>query len=503
MAKQKLTPFTVEHFQDWARGLVLDNGQPWEPEPFQLAFVADLFSGVGQAWLVVPEANGKTTLMAGLALYFLEFSEQPAEIPIAAASRDQALHLYGQAEGFVLRSEQLYEQVPSQLQQRKGKLKLIVPRFMPQSGNREIRHFRGGRIKVFAADERTGDGVLFTLAIIDELHRHRDLRLYRTWDGKRLKRGGQIVAISTAGDPGGEFELAREALRQKLPELERRPTFLRAGNSRICLHEWALPEEGDPEDIALVKEANPFSGITLEKLQEKFDSEIMTLAHWRRFTCNLPTRADLAAITESEWAAVRGEEQIPAGVPIAVGLDVGWKGDPTAIVPFYMPTWERRLFGPAIELVPPRDGNHLDPHLIERALLELQTRNPISRVVMDMHRAETLATWIEEELGAAVTDRQQGNAFQCLDFERFMEGLRQGYIVHSGDEVLTRHALNAVAHLLPDGRTKFERPSRSRDGSENLRQRRVIDALVAAAMVHSHAVGEWRLEEPEVLFAAF
>ena len=55
----------------------------------------------------------------------------------------------------------------------------------------------------------------FELAFIDELHRHRDLSLQRTWVGKIGKvKGAQVVVISTAGEPGGEFELARERIRQ-------------------------------------------------------------------------------------------------------------------------------------------------------------------------------------------------------------------------------------------------------------------------------------------------
>jgi phage terminase large subunit-like protein len=58
----------------------------------------------------------------------------------------------------------------------------------------------GGRLQVFAADDRTGDGIIpGGIALVDELHRHRDLRLYRVWVGKLVKRGAQIVTISTAG----------------------------------------------------------------------------------------------------------------------------------------------------------------------------------------------------------------------------------------------------------------------------------------------------------------
>jgi hypothetical protein len=57
---------------------------------------------------------------------------------------------------------------------------------------------------------------------------------------------------------------------------------------------------------------------------------------------------------------------------------------------------------------------------------------------------------------------------------------------HTGDINLKRHALNAVSYLLPDGGAKFRRPSETRVGGNQ--DARVIDALVAAAMVHSYAV---------------
>src|SRR5450631_4767062 len=66
-------PFTVEHFRDWTSQLVLDNGENWVLEDFQADFVRDLFTGVAEAWLVIPEGNGKTTLIAAVALYHCQF----------------------------------------------------------------------------------------------------------------------------------------------------------------------------------------------------------------------------------------------------------------------------------------------------------------------------------------------------------------------------------------------------------------------------------------------
>src|ERR1019366_6704045 len=244
-------PFTVEHFREWTSKLELDNGEMWVLEDFQAAFVADLFSGVPECWLVIPEGNGKTTLAAGLALYHAQF-RKTAWVPVAAAAAEQAQILYRQAEGLVMRSDAL------------GK------RFRCLEGYRRINcEETNSRIQIFSADDKTGDGVIPTLCIVDELHRHRDLRLYRTWRGKLVKRKGQIVAISTAGEPGSEFEETREQIRQQSTEIERGETFLRAVSKHLVLHEYAVPEPGDVEDIELVKRANPFSGVTEEILAEK------------------------------------------------------------------------------------------------------------------------------------------------------------------------------------------------------------------------------------------
>src|ERR1051326_7694329 len=197
-------PFTLEHFRAWVHRLILDNGEPFVPEAWQESFIEDMFSGTPECWLIVPEGNGKTTLLSAIALYHIRFTRS-GSVPVAASSREQAEILYRQAEGFVQRSE--------------------LKEFRCQEGYRRIRcDSMFSRIQVFAADDRTGDGVIPTLCLVDELHRHRDMRLYRTWRGKIEKRRGQIVTISTAGEPGSEFEQARERIRQSGQEIDRTET---------------------------------------------------------------------------------------------------------------------------------------------------------------------------------------------------------------------------------------------------------------------------------------
>ena len=246
-------------------------------------------------------------------------------------------------------------------------------------------------------------------------------------------------------------------------------------------------------DFDLVARANPFSAITPQTLARKFKrlgNAGGTLQHWRRLTCNLPTRSEMAAIQEREWydALADEDDRIPVGEPVWVGLDVAWKWDDTAASTLWWRDEEHRRLGPLRVESPPRNGNSQDPAKIEAMLIDIHDANPIHTVVMDMARAEQLASWIETEIGARVIDWPQSIPFKTRDFERFMAALRQGWLKHSGDEAMTRHALNAVARVLPRGDAVFERPAQSRSSGEQ--DRRVIDGLVAAAMVNDAAVDE-------------
>jgi phage terminase large subunit-like protein len=463
-----MNPFTLEHFGDWAGRLELDNGAPWKLEPFQQDFVADVFSGIPVCWLMIPQGNGKTTLVAGLALYHIEFTEF-ASVAISAATREQAQTIAQQAHGMLIRSDREAE-------------------FVCQvEGNRRIRYDpMHSRLQVKAADEKTGDGIIPTLCIIDELHRQKDLGLYRTWRGKLKKRDAQMLVISTAGEPGSEFEQQRDRMRQMAEETERGETFVRSKGPSFVLHDWALPEDGDCDDLELVARANPLSGITAESLSEERHSPDWNLGHWRRLTCNLPTRAVNAAITEAEWFGAQVDDEIPAGERVTVGLDVAFKHDTTAAVPLWVRDEEFRLLGPASILVPPRNGNSLHPDLIENALLEIHERNPVDTLVMDTSKAEWLGSWAEDVIGCEVVDRGQSNAFACPDYEKFMEALSKGWLKHTGDAGLNQHVLNAIARPATFGDLRFDRPSPSR-ADRGKQDVRVIDALVAAAMANNYA----------------
>jgi phage terminase large subunit-like protein len=465
-SRPRLKPFTVDHFRKYAGLLVFDDGERREPEGWQLEIAEDIFKGYAEVWLVVPEGNGKSTFIAELALYGADYSPSPW-IPVGAASAKQARIIHDQATGFVDRTPGMED------------------RFQCLNGIRLIRSLRNGGIgiEVFAADPKTGDGVIpYPYALLDELHRQDDLRLYSLWKGKRRKRGSQTLAISTAGEPNTPFENMRDEIRRRATHRTRNGSHLRAEGAGLVLHEWMVPSDELCGDMAAVKAANPLSAITEKTLREDFDSPTMDLAQWKQLKCNRPTRGIASAITDQEWDKAQSDlDEIPEGESIDVGLDVAWKWDTTAAVPLWK-DGDMRLLGPAKILVPPRDGSTLHPDKIKEAFEDLVERYQVETVVMDTSSAEDIGLWLEDELDVTVIDVPQGNAHQVAWHNAFMDGLRNGTLQHTGDRDLRFHVLNAVARRLPGGDVRFDRPVKSRR-SNHQQDRRVIDALIAAAMV--------------------
>jgi phage terminase large subunit-like protein len=206
----------------------------------------------------------------------------------------------------------------------------------------------GGKgIEVFAAEKKTGDGVIpYPFAIVDELHRHDDLGLYSLWKGKLRKRGAQILTISTAGEPETPFENARDEIRRRATRRDRVGSHLRAEGPGLVLHEWMVESDEACSDMAAVKAANPLQTITEAGLAEDFASPTMDLGAWKRLKCNRPTRSVQSAITDKEWDDAETTDEIPAGAEIDVGLDVAFKWDTTALVPLYQTPgyrfWDQR-----------------------------------------------------------------------------------------------------------------------------------------------------------------
>jgi phage terminase large subunit-like protein len=467
----------AEHFRAYCRNLRLDNGERFELEDFQLEVAEDIFAGFSEIWKIVPEGNGKTTFMSALALYHGDYTES-AFVPIGASSREQAEILYRQAEGFVYRTPGLKE------------------RFKCQEGYRRIKCLRtGGRIQVYAADDRTADGIIPTLALLDELHRHRNLRLYRTWRGKLLKRNGQIVTISTAGEPGGEFEDTRANIRRVATEVTVDGCHTRAVGDDIVLHDWAVGKVAEAQDMDRVALANPLRSLTAEVLRKKRDSPTMTPEHWLRFVCNVATSLDGNGIVADDWDQLREDDLEPDLTAEGYGLiDLGWKIDTTGIGVLLWESDERRVVTDTLVLEPP-----VDESSIVEAILDRHERYPnLKGWVMDPNAgAQQMAQLLEKGEHPLQVARgigpiefiahSQDNAPMSQGAARIDEAIRNRWLVHDGDRHLRAHVLNAVRKTTGPEKYRFDRPQNAQGEK---RRRYPIDLFTGLIMAHNFAVDE-------------
>lgn len=455
-AHKPLKPFTVDHWRKYAGLMILDDGDYWRTEGFQDEIVADIFSGVPEIMVVIPEGNGKTSLLGGVNLYYADFTPT-ANCLVAAASREQAEILFGQASGLVFRSPGFEK------------------RFRVFDGYRKIVATGSkGTIKVKAADDRTGDGAIPDLATIDEPHRARDLSLWRTWRGKLDKRGGQILGISTAGEPGSEFEAARAAMHDAADETVRTGRHTRSASPDSLIHDWRLQPGDDPDDMDLVKQANPLSTITVEKLARKRRSPTMTASHWSRFVCNVATDGETSWIEPEAWDACRGEVEL-AGHRCFVGVDIGRRKDSSAVVAGAMVDDKLHLWAKVRTPTPERPVAVADAR---SDVLTFARDLEVAEVVYDPHQFQESAELLEEQ-GLILVEWPQTDVRMGPASETLYELIQSGRVVHDGDPVLRSHVLAAVPSLTERGVRVSKRKSRKH-----------IDAAVSSVMVAARAVHE-------------
>ena len=277
----------------------------------------DYFGGTTETLILIPKKNGKSTLLAALSLFHL-VSTPDAECVIAAASRDQASILFRQAVGFINRTDGLRA------------------RLDPKGGYREIRRLGdGGRLRVLASDADTADGVIPTLALVDELHRHKSADLYGVFRDGLGPRNGRMITISTAGDDElSPLGVMRRAALQ-LPGVERTGshTYAKSTDGGYVMHEWALSKDDDLHDLDLVAEANPAPWQDREALRRRHDSPSMTPWQWARFACGVWTQDEHAWLPAGAWDALAAPGvEIPDGSRVWVGVDIGLKYDRSAVV---------------------------------------------------------------------------------------------------------------------------------------------------------------------------
>lgn len=507
-AVDRLRPHTLDHLRYWASLTTLDNGRPWELEPFQCDIFADVFAGYREVLIVLPTGNYKSTTLGGFALYHCQFRPD-ARVPIGAASKGQAGIIYGQAAGFV------------------GRSKFLEKRFRVQDGYKRIVGIQTrSLISVYSASDDTGDGIIPTLPMLDELHRHKNHDLYGTWRDKLTKTKGQMLIISTAGeDESNPLEELR-AQAHRLPNIttEGRRTIARSDDLAFCMHEHALRSGDDPFDLHLVKQANPAEQITLEELRMRLESPSTKQWQWLRFTCNVLSKGESSAIQPDEFDdRATGVGDLDRLCEHYVGVDIAWKIDHAGVTPLAWVSWDHRIIHDAVTLAAPVDELQLVAailHQHEKLNVKAFVYDPSSgatQLVQQLEKGEHILQ-TDDDLRAQhglppiadskkttprFVEYSQDNAPMALAAARFDDGWAKKRILHDGAATcatpgcrcggMRGHFLNAVQRVLGGERWRYDRPA---DAKGQKRAKYPIDSLSGALFANSVAVAEHEDQDP-------
>jgi hypothetical protein len=480
-------------FREWCSSLTLEDGSPFALESFQDTMLEDYFDGVRESLILISKKNGKSSLIAVLSIFHV-CTTPDAECVIAAASRDQAGIMLRQAQGFIRRDEGLSR-------------RLLVKQ-------REIVHRKlGGRIRILASDVDTADGVIPTLALVDELHRHKSADLYGIFRDGLGPRQGQMITISTAGDdedsPLGQLRAKAHAI----PGQSREGAYRHVRAPGFALHEWALeadqlPQEWPPpkEHLPVAKQANPASWQTLEELGSRANSPSMTRWQWARFACGVWGLGTERAFDRDRWdsLAVPGQE-IPEGAPVTLGFDGSRFHDDTGLVACDIRTGHMQVVGHWSR--PPGAGQDFEiPEAeVDEAVAYAFDRWYVWRLYGDPPYWESaLDRWAgdhgEKHVVRWWTNRIKQTALALRAFRNDME---PGKMSHDGDLALAEHVGAAALHW-----------TKMRDGNEFLwvirkdgpKSPRKIDLAMAAMLAwecrgDAIASGDW--EPPKFTRATF
>jgi len=456
----------LDDFADFCRQLTLDNGRRMELEPFQRTMLGDYFAGARETLIMLPKGCSKTTSLGALALFEL-CTRADAEIVIAAAARDQAAIMLRQAAGFVRRSPAL-------------QARLTVKQ-------REVAHRQlGGRVRILASDVDTADGLIVDLALVDELHRHHSPELYAVLRDGLGKRNGRMVTISTAGwDRDSPLWKARQSALER--GAVRDGAYLRGGHpdGSFALHEWSLVDgRDDPDDLAVVKQANPLSTVTIEDLRARHESPTTTRGEWLRFACNIWTEGEDEWLPADAWEACEDPDaEIPAQAEVVLGVDVATKRDTSAVVRL----WRRpdgRVVVEAEVYAPRGDGTALDLSLVEAAIRRNADRYDVRTAVYDRWAFERSAQELAD-FGLNMIELPQSAERLTVASQDLYTAIVSGELAHNGDPTL-------AAHVRAGAVKQHERGWRLVKG----KSRRPIDALIALALAYSQLGAEPTFDGP-------
>lgn len=475
-----------EEVCDWIeRFCVLPSGEhigtPFTLMPWQREWIYELYRTNAEydlrytwALLGVPKGNGKSPLIAALALYHLlgDQDEPDPWVVVAAASDKQADVVFDAA-------KRICELSPD--------LAAATDRF-----RWEIRPKGGkGKLERVAASKGKLDGKLISMLVADELHEWGREDWVVLTGGALKRRRAQIIQITTAG-------YDRESVCYSEYEKGARLAKGEVGNPTYLFTWYGAPEDADVADPAVWRAVNPSWDVLVHEktLADVYRNQPEN--DFRRYRTNQWVKQESAWLPPGAWdGCLVAPFELDEGQPTAGAWDASTKRDSTAVVLGQARTCEAgrthyRVKGRAWERPAGPDGLPVEDWRVPMAEVVAHVRGAFERYDLSelgMGYDPAFIAWEADELEATglrmiefpQTPTRMVKATAAL-FELIVVPCDCGRprLEHDGDPVLTRHVAGVQARTVRGGGQMLEKKDRG------VKIDMVIALAMAVAALNTH-----------------
>lgn len=418
----------------------------------------------------LPRGQGKSSLVAALALYELFQGGEGATVIVAAVDERQAGIVFGVASRMVAMSDELSSRVNV------FKDRMEIPS-------------RGASFHCLPASPASLEGLDYTLAIVDEIGRVNveTFEVVALAQGKREKSTLIGIGTPSQNDDSVLSRLRRYSIDYPDDDTQVYVEHSAAGfedHAVDCQHCWDL--------------ANPALGDFLHRdaLRALLPPK-MTEAHFRRARlCQHIGPVENALFDAETWDGLESAEPIRDGADVVVALDGSLKEDSTALVvgtvapvPHFdtLGVWQKP---------PGDDGWRVSVLDVEQAIRDAAKRYKVREIAFDPYLWTHSAQILEAE-GLPLVEFRQSPARQTVATNDLRSAGVNARFTHTGDQDLRRHVL-ATTVLETDKGLRIAKANRSKRAAK-------VDLCTALMMCHSRCTWLASQQKPRkrtVSFAA-
>jgi phage terminase large subunit-like protein len=465
-------------------------GKPFKLLPFQRKFILDVYdnpAGTSRAYLSIARKNGKSAIIAAIALAHIvgPQAKQNSQVISGARSRDQASIVFKLAEKMVRMSPEL------------SKLVKIIPSQKTLIGLPMNVEYRA-----ISAEAGTAHGLSPVLAILDEVGQVKgptDAFVEAIETAQGAHENPLLIAISTqAATDADLFSVWLDDAR-------------RSADPRIVSHLYTAPADCALDDQDAWMAANPALAVfrnlsDIADFAERAKRQPASESSFRWLYLNQRVEAQSPFISRALWQSCGGAvAESFEGLPVYAGLDLSEVADLTALVlvapvggvwhvrpTFWLP--EEGLRERARQDRVPYDawarsgdltttpGKSISYEWVAAELRRVFDRCDVRAIAFDRWNMRHLKPWLEkagftEDELERFKEHGQGYASMSPALRELESAILDGKLAHGNHPVLTMCAANAVVDRDASGNRKLTKAkSRGR-----------IDGAVALAMAMSVA----------------